>query len=105
MVQSAVQNFESFDAFYPFYLGEHSNQICRRLHVVGTLATITVFAIAVLTRQWLLLVALPVVGYGFAWVGHYYFEHNRPATFEHPIYSFLADFVMVRDVLTGRIAW
>ena len=48
---------------------------------------------------------LPVVGYGFAWVGHYVFEKNRPATFKHPWYSLAGDFVMFKDILIGRIEW
>ena len=54
------------------------------------------------TRQWLLLLALPLVGYGFAWVGHFVFEKNRPATFKYPLYSFMGDWVMLKDALMGR---
>ena len=52
-------------------------------------------------RRWL--VAAPIAGYGFAWIGHFFFEHNRPATFCHPLYSLAGDWVMFRDMLTGRI--
>jgi hypothetical protein len=95
--------FESFAAFYPFYLSEHSNRTCRRLHFVGTALVLLVVAAALVARNaWLLLLA-PVVGYGFAWVGHFVFEKNRPATFAHPFYSLAGDFVLFRDMLTGRI--
>jgi hypothetical protein len=95
--------FARFRDFYPYYLGEHRHPACRRLHFTGTsLVFLTLFA-AVLTQHWLWLLALPVFGYGFAWAGHYFFEHNRPATFRHPWYSLLGDFVMFRDLLLRRI--
>lgn len=95
--------FNSFADFYPFYLSEHRNAACRRLHFVGTLLVITLSATAIGTRTWWLLALVPVAGYGFAWVGHFAFERNRPATFAHPFYSLAADFVMFRDILVGRI--
>jgi hypothetical protein len=95
--------FESFSEFYPFYLDEHRNVTCRRLHFVGTFLVIALLFWTVWSNEpvWLLLV--PLVGYGFAWVGHFVFEKNRPATFQYPLYSLLGDFVMFRDILTGRI--
>ncbi|WP_297794786.1 DUF962 domain-containing protein [uncultured Marinobacter sp.] len=98
--QSAFQNFSEF---YPYYLEEHSDITCRRLHFVGSLLVIVVALYAILTAKlaWLLLV--PVIGYGFAWVGHFFFEKNRPATFKYPLYSLMGDWVMFRDILIGRI--
>ncbi|MCK7596973.1 DUF962 domain-containing protein [Microbulbifer sp. CAU 1566] len=95
--------FDSFKAFYPYYLQEHSNLTCRRLHFVGTGLVIGLLITAVITQQWLLLAVLPVAGYGFAWVGHFFFEHNRPATFKNPFYSLWGDFVMFKDILLGNI--
>jgi hypothetical protein len=95
--------YESFDDFYPYYLSEHENPICRRLHFVGTGLVILILAFALYYRVWLALAAVPFVGYGFAWVGHFFFEHNRPATFKHPFYSLIGDFVMFKDMLIGRI--
>ena len=95
--------FASFAEFYPFYLGEHANRSCRRLHFAGTtLVIVALVALAVTRDPWWLLAAL-VCGYGFAWAGHFFFEHNRPATFRHPVYSFIGDWVMYRDMLTGRL--
>ncbi|KXK69277.1 membrane protein, partial [Pseudomonas monteilii] len=71
--------FRSFAEFYPYYLGEHSNPTCRRLHFVGTSLVIALLAYTIGSGKWLLLLALPVFGYGFAWVGHFFFEKNRPA--------------------------
>ncbi|MBF8745482.1 DUF962 domain-containing protein [Pseudomonas monteilii] len=96
--------FRSFAEFYPYYLGEHSNPTCRRLHFVGTSLVIALLAYTVGSGKWLLLLAVPVFGYGFAWVGHFFFEKNRPATFTHPFYSLIGDFVMFRDILLGRIS-
>ena len=98
-----MAGFSSFRAFYPFYLGEHSNRTCRRLHFFGSLGALGLLAVAIVQRNaWWLLAAL-VCGYAFAWVGHFVFEKNRPATFKYPFYSFAGDWVMFKDILTGKI--
>ena len=96
-------SFGSFSEFYPFYLSEHANRTCRRLHFAGTSLVILIALAAVLSGRYGLLWLLPVVGYGFAWVGHFYFEKNRPATFKYPFYSLMGDFVMYKDIWSGRI--
>jgi hypothetical protein len=97
------QSFGSFREFYPYYLAEHSNIVCRRLHYAGsTLALAFIVTAFVRGNAWWALAA-PFCGYGFAWIGHFFFEKNRPATFSHPLYSFAGDWVMLRDVLIGRI--
>src|SRR5688572_25930052 len=93
--------FQSFADFYPFYLSEHRTAACRRLHFFGTVLVIVLMGAAL--ADWRLLVLLPIAGYGFAWLGHFMFERNKPASFTHPWYSLFADFVMFRDMLTGRI--
>jgi hypothetical protein len=95
--------YTSFRKFYPFYLSEHSDRTCRRLHFIGSTLVLLVFAAALVTQRWLLLLLLPVLGYGFAWIGHFFFEHNRPATFTHPFYSFAGDWVMYWQILTRRM--
>ena len=95
--------YASFREFYPFYLSEHANRTCRRLHVVGSTLVLAVAVMACISQRWMLLWLLPLLGYGFAWVGHFFFEHNRPATFTYPLYSFAGDWVMYWQVLTGRI--
>ena len=97
------ERFQSFKAFYPFYLEEHSNLTCRRLHFVGTTLVIGVAVAAWLRSEPMLLWLMPVIGYGFAWVGHFFFEHNRPATFKYPFYSLMGDFVMWKDILVGKV--
>ncbi len=97
------QAFGSFSEFYPFYLAEHANRTCRQLHFVGSCMALGFLAAAlVLGSAWWLLAAF-VSGYAFAWVGHFVFEHNKPATFKYPLYSFAGDWVMFKDMLTGKI--
>jgi hypothetical protein len=96
-----MERFDSFSAFYPFYMSEHANRTSRRLHVIGTsLALCCLFGGLLFDRR--LLLAIPFVGYGCAWVGHYVFERNRPATFRHPLYSLLGDFRLFYEVVSGR---
>ncbi|MBF8722820.1 DUF962 domain-containing protein [Pseudomonas guariconensis] len=100
----STAQFRSFAEFYPYYLGEHSNPTCRRLHFVGTSLVIALLAYTFASGKWLLLLAVPLAGYGFAWVGHFFFEKNRPATFTHPLYSLIGDFAMFRDILRGKVS-
>lgn len=99
----ASQQFSSFRAFYPYYLSEHRDLRCRRLHYFGTSLVLLLTLYSVATQQWMLLLLVPLLGYGPAWVGHFFFEHNKPATFQHPLYSLMGDFVMLWDALTGRL--
>ena len=103
MTGAAKQEFNSFSEFYPYYLGEHSDRTCRRLHFVGTSLVIATLAYVIAWQAWGLLWAVPIFGYGFAWIGHFVFEKNKPATFRHPLYSLIGDFAMFRDMLTGKI--
>ena len=98
------KQYTSFREFYPFYLGEHSNRTCRLLHFVGTTLGLGMFVTATLTfNPWWLLAGL-VTGYAFAWIGHFFFEKNRPATFTYPFYSFMGDWVMWKDILVGKVS-
>lgn len=97
------KRFETFSDFYPFYLSEHANRSSRRLHFVGTSVALTILVVVLLTHSWWLLIAALVQGYAFAWVGHFFFEHNKPATFKYPIFSFMGDWRLWWNMLTGRI--
>lgn len=93
---------KTFAEFWPFYLREHSNKTCRVLHYTGT--TISLIAImlgAFLDVRYFWLA--PIGGYGFAWVGHFVFENNKPATFQHPLWSLAADYRMYFSLLLGRL--
>lgn len=94
---------KSFAEFWPFYLQEHSNHTNRRLHFVGTFIVHLLLIYAVVTQQWSLLWVVPVMGYGFAWVGHFIIEKNRPATFKHPLWSLMGDFKMFYLMLFGKL--
>jgi hypothetical protein len=100
----SMQQFQSFEQFYPFYLREHANPVCRALHYIGSSLVLLVLAYVLLSQQWRWLWTLPLIGYGFAWLGHFGFEHNRPATFKYPFYSLAADWVMYKDFLTGQLS-
>jgi hypothetical protein len=97
------ERFRSFREFYPFYLSEHANRICRRLHFVGTALVLGFVLAALATGRLWWFAAAPVAGYGFAWIGHFFFEHDRPATFTHPLYSLVGDWVLFKDIVIGRI--
>ena len=97
------RQFASFRDFYPFYLGEHRNPVCRGLHFAGSWLVLVTLAALILSGRWGFWILLPLFGYSFAWVGHFFFEKNRPATFTHPLYSLMGDWVMFGDLLTGKI--
>jgi hypothetical protein len=94
--------YPSFAAFYPYYLTEHANQTSRRIHVVGTTLVIVAFIAFLATRDARWLIAMPLAGYGFAWVGHFVFEKNRPATFKYPLWSLMGDFRMWFEIVSGK---
>jgi len=94
--------FQSFAEFYPHYLSEHTDPRCRALHYIGSTLVIALLLFALVTGRYATLWLLPIVGYGFAWFGHFFIEHNRPATFQYPLYSFIGDWVMLKDFLLGR---
>ncbi|MFM8269018.1 MAG: Mpo1-like protein [Pseudomonadota bacterium] len=95
--------FTSFQEFWPFYLSQHQHPQCRLFHFLGTTVAVTLVAVTVLTRSFSWLFLALVLGYGFAWVGHFAFEKNQPATFRYPLYSFVGDWKMFWMMLTGKI--
>jgi hypothetical protein len=98
-----MRRFPGFREFYPFYLGEHSHPVSRRLHFAGSIGVLGFIAAAIAMRDARWLIGAPLCGYGFAWVGHFVFEKNRPATFRHPLYSLMGDWAMFADILRGRV--
>lgn len=95
----------SFAEFYPTYLAQHANRTCRRLHFIGsTLALLALITLVLTGNFWWLLAAL-LCGYGFAWVGHFVYEKNRPATFQQPLYSLMGDWVMYKQMLEGKVSF
>jgi hypothetical protein len=103
MTKLQAKKYQSFTSFYPFYLSQHQDTTCRRLHFIGSSLILVMLAYIVFHGAWILLWTLPLLGYGFAWVGHFFFEKNKPATFTYPLYSFIGDWVMYKDIVTGKI--
>ncbi len=102
---TTTTDYKTFEEFYPYYLEEHSNRTCRRLHFIGSTIGIILGITAIATANWWLLLLAFVQGYAWAWVGHFYFEHNKPATFQYPWMSFKGDWKMWWQMLTGKIAF
>lgn len=94
--------FHSLKEFYPFYLSEHQHPTSRILHFIGTGLVIISFLTFLITLEWWFLIIIPFLGYGFAWVGHFFFEQNKPATFQYPGYSLASDFILFWHLLTGK---
>ena len=103
IAQVPAQKFTSFASFHPFYLGEHRNPVCRVLHFIGTSVGLSLLITAFITKLWWLIPVGIVQGYAWAWVGHFGFEKNKPASFKQPLYSFMGDWVMWFQLLTAKI--
>jgi hypothetical protein len=93
----------TLDEFWPFYVSQHLNPTNRRLHFIGTTLGLLILAATIALRRPGLLLAGLVCGYAFAWVGHFFFEKNRPATFKYPLLSFRADFRLWWLTLTNQM--
>ena len=94
--------FQSIRTFYPFYLSEHRNPTSRLLHFIGTGIFFLLLLTGLYTGRYWLFWLMPIVGYGFAWTGHFFFEKNKPATFQYPLFSLLSDFILFFELLTGK---
>ena len=95
----------SFKEYYQHYLTLHQNKWTRRLHVFGQVATILFIAMCISYKLWLALALTPFIVYPFAWSGHYFFEKNKPAAFSRPLWAKACDWVMLKDIIIGRIKW
>jgi hypothetical protein len=97
------QRYQSFKEFYPFYLGEHKHPICRYVHFQGSLIALGLLGFFLYKQMYAWIPLCIVQGYAHAWIGHFVFEKNRPATFKYPLYSFMGDWVMMWHLLTFKI--
>lgn len=95
--------YQSFEEFWPFYVREHAHATNRRLHFLGTTAALGALASGVITGRWRRALLAPLLGYGPAWIGHFFVEKNKPATFDYPLWSLRADFVMYGKILAGTM--
>lgn len=97
------KKYKTFWSFYQYYLTEHGDLNNRMLHFVGTSLVIACLVVGLILRNWWFIAVIPVCGYGFAWVGHFFIEKNKPATFTYPLYSLGSDFVMFWHIITGQL--
>jgi hypothetical protein len=104
MIENKGSKFANFKEFYPFYLSQHTDIHCRRLHVIGSFLVIIFLLLGIFTAHKIYLIAIPIAGYGCAWSGHFLFEKNKPATFTYPIYSLMGDWLMFWEILTGKLS-
>jgi hypothetical protein len=100
-----MNRIKSYPEFYTFYLSEHQNKTCRVLHFIGTFLVFVLAFVAVYFGRSSVWFLVPIVGYGFAWVGHFFFEKNKPATFKYPLWSLASDFKMFFQILFGKIGF
>lgn len=100
---SGERQFKTLAEFYPYYLGQHRNRRCRQLHFIGTAMALCLLLSVALGAAWYWLAVAVVQGYIWAWLGHFVFEKNRPATFRYPLYSFCCDWLMFRDICLRRL--
>lgn len=95
--------YRNLGEFYPFYLSQHADRKSRRLHFIGSTLAVILLITAITTQFWWLIAIAFIQGYALAWVGHFFFEHNKPATFVYPVLSFLGDWLMWWEIMTGKI--
>ena len=94
----------TYGEFWPRYLAAHADPRTRAVHFIGSGLVLAALAAAIATLDWRWLIAMPLVGYSFAWFGHFVFEHNKPETFGHPFWSLYSDFRMLALFLAGRLS-
>ncbi|MEP6820470.1 MAG: DUF962 domain-containing protein [bacterium] len=97
------RQYNSFAEFWPHYVREHSHPRTRLLHLVGTAIALGCVVYFVAVGKWWLFPLGLIPGYGAAWIGHFFIEKNKPATFQYPLWSFMGDYKMIWMMLTGRI--
>ena len=97
------ERYNSFTEFWPYYLAEHSKPGTRLLHLVGTTIALGCAAYFIVVGKWWLFPLALIPGYGAAWIGHFFLEKNKPATFQYPLWSFVGDYKMIFMMLTGRM--
>jgi len=97
------QRYDSFTEFWPYYLAEHSKPGTRLLHLIGTSIALSTVVVLILIGKWWLFPLALIPGYGAAWIGHFFIEKNKPATFQYPLWSFMGDYKMISMMLTGRL--
>ena len=96
------KKFSSLKEFYPFYLSEHQNSVNRFLHFMGIALLCLCFIASMLFHNVYFFIMMPVFAFGLAWIGHQFFEKNKPSTFKYPFFNIACDFLLFGDVIMGR---
>ncbi len=97
------REYKSFAEFWPYYVSEHSKAATRALHAIGSTGGLILMLVVIAIGKWWLFPLGLVAGYGFAWVGHFFIEKNKPATFKYPLWSFMGDWKMLAFMIAGRM--
>ncbi len=97
------ERYTTYSSFFDFYLSEHSLPATRAIHYVGSACGIIALILTITTGLWWWIPAGLISGYSCAWFGHFFIEHNRPATFKYPLWSFIGDYHMFFLFLTGQL--
>ncbi len=97
-----MERYKTFKDFYPYYLSEHANKHTKLMHFIGTSIGIFFLIKFFLSFNFIYLLFALISGYAFAWVGHFFIEKNKPATFKYPFYSFIGDHKMYIEILQGK---
>lgn len=102
-LSDSENRLKSFEEFWPFYVREHSQPTNRLLHFIGSTSALGCLVAAFIIGNWSFVPLSLVIGYGFAWFGHFFIEQNKPATFKYPLWSLCADWKMWALMLTFRM--
>lgn len=97
-----MERYKTFKEFYPYYISEHENKYTKLLHFIGTSVGIFFLIIFLISFEFMYLLFALISGYAFAWIGHFFIEKNKPATFKYPLYSFIGDHKMFIEILQGK---
>ena len=97
-----MERYKSFEDFYPYYIAEHDHKYTKLMHFIGTSISIYFLIKFILSFNFLFILYGLLAGYGFAWIGHFFIEKNKPATFKYPFYSLKGDYKMYLEILQGK---
>ena len=100
---SNPNRYTTYRDFFPHYLREHSKKETRLMHYCGTAFSNVLLIFLLITQNYYLIPLVLITGYGPAWIAHFFIEHNKPATFQYPLWSYIGDHHMIWLMLTGRL--
>lgn len=98
-----MSRIDNYGEFWEFYVREHTHPLNRALHFVGTSSAVFLLVFFILRGVWFYFPICLVIGYGFAWIGHFFIEKNKPASFQYPLWSFISDYKMMWFMISGKM--